>query len=106
MHDIEEVDEDTSSSGMGAIPPPQELSLERQFVEDNLYTVAIHWKAPRLLPEGATGYSVYVNSEFKCNVHGADQTSILLSGIPRKQVNTLEVSLYFVTGNNINYTAG
>ena len=86
LQDIQEVDEDASSRGQGSIPPPHGLTLERQFVEDGQYSVAIQWKVPRSLPTKAMGYAVYVNGEFSYDVSGSDQTSVLLTGIPRKQV--------------------
>lgn len=86
LQDIEEVDEDTSSGGVGSVPPPHGLTLERQFVEGGQYSVAIQWEKPHPLPEGVTGYNVYVNGEFNYDVTGSDQTGVLLTGIPRKQV--------------------
>lgn len=86
LHDIEEVDEDISSGGAGSIPPPRALTLERQFVEGGMYTVALQWKVPHPLPEGATGYCVYVNGESSCEVEDVMQTGVLVTGIPRKQV--------------------
>lgn len=87
LQDIEEVDENTSSSGgVASILPPHGLTLERQFVEGGEYSVAIQWKPPRPLPEGVTGYCVYVNRDYNCDVKGGEQTSVLLTGIPRKQV--------------------
>ena len=71
---------------MGSVPPPSGITLERQFVEGGQYSVAIRWEGPSPLPEGVTGYCVYVNGEFNHDVRGGDQTSVLLTGIPRKQV--------------------
>ncbi len=86
LQDIVEVDEDTSSGGMGSIPPPRELMLDRQYVESDNYSVALRWERPHPLPEGVTGYCVYVNGEHNRDVIGADQTDVFLTGIPRKQV--------------------
>lgn len=87
LHDIEELDEDvSSSSGMVSVLPPSSLTLERQFVESGLYSVALQWTPPHPLPAGATGYCVYVNGDYKCDVSGADQHGILLTGIQRQQV--------------------
>ena len=89
LQDIEEVDEDTSSGGVGYIPPPYGLTLDRQFVEGGLYSVAIKWEPPHPLPEGAVGYSVYVNGEHNSDVNSPEQNTVLLTGIPRKQVRYL-----------------
>lgn len=51
-----------------------------------MYTIALQWEVPHPFPEGATGYSVYVNGESNCDVEGVTQTGVLLTGIPRKQV--------------------
>ena len=82
--DIIEEDEDTS--GGGSILPPQNLELERQFVDGGKYSVVAKWDLPDPLPPGATGFVVYVNGEFKARVEGARQTNVLLSEIPRHQV--------------------
>ena len=86
LQDIEEVDENSSSGGIHSIPPPTSLVLEKQFVEGGLYTLAIQWVCPSPLPEGTTGYCVYVNGDHNCDVSGPEQNSLLLTGIPRKQV--------------------
>lgn len=87
LQDIEEVDEDLSSRGIGSIPPPLNVMLERQFVDEGQYTVAIKWEMPHPLPEGVTGYCVYVNGELHYEISEPDRTSVLLTGIPRKQVS-------------------
>lgn len=89
LQDIEEVDEPSSGGGSG-IPPPSGLSLERQFVEGDQYSVAIKWEVPRPLSENVTGYNIYVNGEFNDDVEGSDQTSVLLT---RKQVRGGMISL-------------
>ena len=86
LQNIEQMNEGTSRGGQVTISPPQGLSVERQFVEGGQYSVAIQWKEPRSLLKGVTGYAVYVNGEFNYDVRGSDQTSVLLTGIPRKQV--------------------
>ena len=86
LKDIEEVDENTNSGATESIPPPHGLTLERQFVEGGQYSVAIKWELPHPLPADVTGYSVYVNGECNHDVSGREQTSVLLTGIPRKQV--------------------
>ena len=86
LHNIEEVDEDVSSSSGRGIPPPVGLTLDRQFVEGDQYSVAIKWEQPRPLPADVTGYNVYVNGEFHEDVAGAENTSVLVTGIPRKKV--------------------
>ncbi len=86
LQDIEEVDEDISSGGVPSIPPPSGLTLEKQFVEGGLYTLSIQWVCPNPLPEATTGYCVYVNGDHNCEVSGPEQNSLLLTGIPRKQV--------------------
>jgi len=87
LQNIKEVDEDvSSSSGHGGILPPVGLSLDRQFVEGDQYSVAIKWGKPHPLPADVIGYNVYVNGEFHEDVAGADNTSVLVTGIPRKQV--------------------
>lgn len=65
--------------------------LERQYVDGGQYSVAIQWELPRPLPDEATGYCAYVNGEFNHEVSGAEQTSVLLTGIPRKQVKDVIV---------------
>ena len=84
LQDIEEEDEEVSSGD--TILPPQNLELERQFVEGTDYSVVIQWEPPRPLPAETSGYNVYVNGEFKASVHGADEKKVILSGIPRHQV--------------------
>lgn len=88
LHDIEEVDEDPSSRGGQGIAPPTGLTLDRQFVEGDQYSVAITWEVPHPLPEGTTGYNIYVNGELNYDVEGGDKTSVLLTGIPRKRVRS------------------
>ena len=95
LHDIEEVDEDASSGGGRGIPPPRGLTLDRQFVEGDEYSVVIKWEPPSPLPEGVTGYNIYVNEEFNYDVVGTDQTSVLLTGIPRKQVRKCQIVALF-----------
>ena len=48
--------------------------------------MVVEWGLPEPLPPGATGFSVYVNGEFKMRVEGAKQKNVLLSDIPRHQV--------------------
>lgn len=91
LHDIEEVDEEISSGGLSSIAPPRALTLERQFVEGGMYTVAIKWEVPHPLPEGTTGYCAYVNGERNYDVDDANETGVLLTGIPRKQLVKISV---------------
>lgn len=90
LQDIEEVDEDISSGGIQSIAPPTDLTLDKQFVEGGLYTLSIRWACPEPLPPGTTGYCVYVNGDHNCDVNGPEVTSLLLTGIPRKQVCWVE----------------
>ena len=69
------------------LTPPREIELDRQFVEGDGYGVALSWRPPSPLPPSAKGYNVYVNGELMSNVEGVDQTSIIISGVPRKQVS-------------------
>lgn len=91
LQDIEEEDEEVSSGD--SILPPQNLELERQFVEGMDYSVVIQWEPPRPLPAETSGYNVYVNGEFKANVFGANEKNVILSGIPRHQVRGGKLSL-------------
>lgn len=75
-----------SSGGLASIPPPRGLVLEHQFVEGGKYTVSIQWESLQTLPEGMTGYSVYVNGDHNCNINDPEKTNVLLTGIARKQV--------------------
>lgn len=85
LQDITGEEEDISSGE--SLAPPQELELDRQFVEGDGYGVALTWLPPSPLPPSATGYNVYVNGELMSNVEGSDQTSVIISGVPRKQVS-------------------
>ena len=71
-----------------AIPPPQNLELNRQFVEkdSDTYCLSVCWEHPPALPPDARGYNVYVNNTFDSTVGVDSETSVLLSGIPRNQV--------------------
>ncbi len=84
LQDIAEEDEENSTGS--SIFPPQNVELERQFVEGSGYSVVIQWAPPEPLPPEATGYNVYVNGEFRMNVEGANQKNVMLSAIPRQQV--------------------
>ncbi len=65
-------------------------------MEGDQYSVAIKWEVPSPRPEGVTGYNIYVNGEFNSDVGGSDQTSVLLTGIPRKQVQGCHARIVYV----------
>ena len=95
LQDITE-EEEVSSSSDQPLPPPQNLELDRQFVEGDGYGVALTWAPPSPIPPHATGYNIYVNGELMSCVEGAEQSSVIISGVPRKQVssNILTTSVY------------
>ena len=84
----EEVSSSTGSTGGHEQPllPPLNLELDRQFVEGDGYGVALTWSPPSPVPPHATGYNVYVNGELMSVVQGVEQSSVIISGVPRKQV--------------------
>lgn len=86
LRDITEEEEEDVSSGE-PLAPPRDLELDRQFVEGDGYGVALTWLPPSPIPPSATGYNIYVNGELMSNVLGADQTNVIISGVPRKQVS-------------------
>jgi hypothetical protein len=92
LQDITEEEEEVSSSAGSSggreqpLLPPLNLELDRQFVEGDGYGVALTWTPPSPVPPHATGYNVYVNGELMSVVEGVDQSSVIISGVPRKQV--------------------
>lgn len=93
LQDITEEEEEASSGD--PLTPPRNLELDRQFVEGDGYGVALSWCPPSPLLPSITGYNVYVNGELMSHVEGADQNSVIISGVPRKQVKQ-ETQLYAV----------
>ena len=90
LQDITEEEEEVSSGSSSReqpLPPPLNLELDRQFVEGDGYGVALTWTPPSPLPPHATGYNVYVNGELMSVVQGVEQSSVIISGVPRKQVS-------------------
>lgn len=91
LQDITEEEEEVSSSTASSgheqpLLPPLNLELDRQFVEGDGYGVALTWSPPSPIPPHATGYNVYVNGELMSVVQGVEQSSVIISGVPRKQV--------------------
>lgn len=64
--------------------------MDRQMVDDMGYSIAMHWDKPHPLPAQVTGYAVYINGNLAESVNRADHTSLLLKGVPRKQVSRIE----------------
>ena len=87
LQDITEEDEEVSSGD--SHPPPSGLEMDQQLVDEQGYSIAMHWNRPHPLPAHITGYNVYINGSLSESVSGADQTSLLLKGVPRKQVRTI-----------------
>lgn len=65
------------------------MELTRQFVENNAYCLAIHWEPPKPLPQDISGYNVYVNSKLDSTIEPTAETFVLLSDIPRNEVNII-----------------
>lgn len=86
LQDIAEEEEISSNSERLSLARPQNVELERQFVEGDGYGVALTWTPPSPLPPSAKGYNVYVNGELMSFVEGVEQNSVIISGVPRKQV--------------------
>ena len=89
LSQLQDITEEEEVSSGEPLPPPRHLELERQFVKGDGYGVALSWQPPSPLPPSATGYNVYVNGELMSQVEGADQNSVIISGVPRKQVKYL-----------------
>lgn len=112
LQDITEEEEEISSgSGSSEQPllPPLNLELDRQFVEGDGYGVALTWTPPSPFPPHAIGYNVYVNGELMSVVEGVEKSSVIISGVPRKQVSCIESLLHGVarqinTRGDINFS--
>ena len=89
LSQLQDITEEEEVSSGEPLTPPRHLELERQFVEGDGYGVALSWQPPSPLPPSVTGYNVYVNGELMSQVEGADQNSVIISGVPRKQVKYL-----------------
>lgn len=79
-----------------SIPPPLNLELTRQFVQDDAYSLALHWDHPKPLPPGTSGYNVYTNGALDCTVGANEETFVLLSGVPRNQVIIIMIMMMMI----------
>ena len=95
LQDIAEEEEISSNSERPSLPRPQNVELERQFVEGEGYGVALTWTPPSPLPPRAKGYNVYVNGELMSFVEGVEQNSVIISGVPRKQVSKEMLGVFY-----------
>ena len=86
LSELKDITEEEEVSSGEPLAPPRNLELDRQFVEGDGYGIALSWSPPSPLPLHATGYNVYVNGELMSSVEGIEQTSVIVSGVPRKQV--------------------
>ena len=83
-------------TSLSVIPPPINLELTRQFVENNAYCLAIHWEPPKPLPQDITSYNVYVNGELDSTIESTAETFVLLSDIPRNEVNIIIIIVIII----------
>ena len=82
----EDEEEEIEESHKSAISPPLRVELLKQFVEGNVYTIAIKWELPQYLPQDAQGYNISVNGDVKMFVRNPLETTVMLSDIPRHMV--------------------
>ena len=86
------------------LPPPINLEMVDQFVQDDSYSVTIKWDHPKLLPPAS--YRVYVNSQLRTTVsnnsnstavsnnsnstavsNNSNSTAVSLTNVPRHEVS-------------------
>ena len=88
-----EEDPQDLQDGQGAVPPPKQLTLERQLNK----SILIGWNSPDCPPGIIEMYHVYVDGFLKTTVRASDKTRALVEGVDSTKVgaaaNILSLSL-------------
>lgn len=72
------------------LPPPLNLEMVQQSVQDDSYSITIKWDHPKLLP--LASYRVYVNSQLRTTVsNNSNSTAVSLTNVPRHEVSFIVV---------------
>ena len=70
------------NDGQGAVPPPKQLTLERQLNK----SILIGWNPPDCPPGIIEMYHVYVDGFLKTTVRASDKTRALVEGVDSTKV--------------------
>ncbi|GLH03419.1 RIMS-binding protein 2, partial [Gryllus bimaculatus] len=85
---LEEEDESLDQSGEGPVPPPKQLTLERQLHK----SVLISWSHPDGCPPAAVdSYHVYVDGVLKTTVKATERPRALVEGVDSTRPHRISV---------------
>merc|ERR1719336_3255064 len=80
-------DEAVEASDAGAVPPPKQLTLERQLNK----SILIGWNPPDCPPGIIEMYHVYVDGFLKTTVRASDKTRALVEGVDSTKPHRISV---------------
>ena len=84
---LQQEEDHVEASDQGAVPPPKQLTLERQLNK----SILIGWNPPDCPPGIIEMYHVYVDGFLKTTVRATDKTRALVEGVDSTKPHRISV---------------